>query len=357
MSGTSCDGLDCCDVDIDIDIDYNFKYKINKFSTISYTESEKGFIHSLRINDNYKLRNNEQRLTEIYIDKIDQFIDVNDFDCIACHGQTVQHIDKVISIQLLDSKLLFDTYKIPIISNFREQDIKNGGNGAPLMPFLDWLLFKNMNNNIITLNIGGISNITFLSENGSRDEVVGFDVGPGMSLVDKASKLFYNKNYDCDAELSIKGSVDNKILEHLMSLSYLKMFPPKSTDVTYFGETLLKDIIDNNPKVKAEDIIRTLVQYTVECIRYSIEKYIKLNNKEFILIGSGGGVEHPIVVEELLNFGYKFRLVSAYSIHPSNKEALLIATMGACKVLNLTNNMPSVTGSNTYITLGDIYNG
>ena len=356
MSGTSCDGLDCCDVDIDIDIDYNFKYKINQFSTIPYTSSEQDFIHSLRIADNYKLENNNSKLTKIYIDKINQFIRTNDFDYIACHGQTVQHVDKVISVQLLDSKLLFDTYRIPIIYNFREKDIKNGGNGAPLMPFLDWLLFKKINKDIITLNIGGISNITYLSKNGNRDQVIGFDVGPGMSLIDKASNFFYNKSYDCDAELSKQGNVDNDILQYLLDISYLKISPPKSTDINYFGVDLLQNIINDNPETKGCDIIRTLVQYTVECIRYSIKKHLKLDNRNFIIIGSGGGIEHPIIVEQLLKYGYNFKIISEYSINPSNKEALLIAVMGACKVLNLPTNMPSVTGSNKYITLGDIYN-
>ena len=130
---------------------------------------------------------------------------MKEFQYIACHGQTVHHIDKVISVQLLDYKLLFNTYNKPIIHNFRENDIKNGGNGAPLMPFLDWLLFLNTNENIVTLNIGGISNVTYLPKDRNRDKILGFDVGPGMNLVDKASKIFFNEKCDMDGILSKNG--------------------------------------------------------------------------------------------------------------------------------------------------------
>ena len=356
MSGTSCDGLDCCDVDIDIDINYNFKYRINQFTTIPYDSSEKDFIQSLRVKDNYKIKSNEIKLTNIYVEKINQFIKNNNFDYIACHGQTVCHIDRVKSIQLLDPKILFDEYKVPIIYNFRQEDIRNGGNGAPLMPFLDWLLFKESSKNIITLNIGGISNISYLPKDGNREKVLGFDVGPGMNLIDNASKTFYRKDSDYNAEFSKKGKVNHPMIQNLMNDSYLKESPPKSTDINYFGINFLEQSIKNYPQVSGYDFIRTLVQYTVECIKYSIEKYVKLNNEDFVLIGSGGGVEHPIIVEELVKSGYKFKMISDYTIDSSTKEALLIAVMGVCKVLNLANNMPSATGTGNYIELGDIYN-
>ena len=193
MSGNSCDGLDCCDVDINIDHNYQLKYKINKFSIEPYTSSEKSFLLSLRENEQYKIKKNKTILTEIYLNKINQFTKCEKFQYIACHGQTVHHIDKVISVQLLDYKLLYNTYNKPIIHNFRENDIKNGGNGAPLMPFLDWLLFLNTNENIVTLNIGRISNVTYIPKDRNRDKILGFDVGPGMNLVDKASKIFFNE--------------------------------------------------------------------------------------------------------------------------------------------------------------------
>ena len=107
MSGTSCDGLDCSDINIDINSDYQLKYKISKFSTLAYTDSEKSFLHSLRENEKYKNKKHSTELTKIYLKKINEFSNLKKFNYIACHGQTVHHIDRVISIQLFDHKFYF----------------------------------------------------------------------------------------------------------------------------------------------------------------------------------------------------------------------------------------------------------
>ena len=200
MSGTSCDGLDLCNVKIDINKEYSFNYEILNFSTIAFSNIEKKFIFSLRNDKNYKNKENEIKLTNIFINKIEKFSsNLNQIDYIACHGQTVLHIDKKISIQLFDAKYCFEKLDIPIIHNFRNNDIKYGGTGAPLMPFLDWLLFSNKFQDIVTLNIGGIANISHIPKSGKRDEVLGFDTGPGMCLVDLASKLFFDSDSDFNA--------------------------------------------------------------------------------------------------------------------------------------------------------------
>ena len=154
MSGTSCDGLDLCNVKIDLNKDYNFNYEILNFFTIPFSDIEKNFIFSLRNHENYTNKENEIELTNIFINKIKKFCsNLNQIDYIACHGQTVLHIDKKISIQLFDAKYCFEKLDIPIIYNFRNNDIKYGGTGAPLMPFLDWLLFSNKSEDIVTLNM------------------------------------------------------------------------------------------------------------------------------------------------------------------------------------------------------------
>ena len=122
MSGTSSDGLDCCDVDIDIDSNYNFKFHIHKFSTIPFSNSEKSFLLSLRDKD-CDSSNLSDEVTDIFIRKIEKFNECSNFDIIACHGQTVKHIDRVVSIQLLNEKLLYKKFTVPITYNFRANDI------------------------------------------------------------------------------------------------------------------------------------------------------------------------------------------------------------------------------------------
>ena len=245
--------------------------------------------------------------------------------------------------------------KIPVVCNFRENDIRNGGNGAPLMPFLDWLLFSDYSKDIVTLNIGGISNIAYIPKSKSKYEVRGFDTGPGMCLVDIACRLFFDSSYDPDAKFSKHGEVDSDILNKLLDSQLIKMIPPKSMDISDFGEDIINQISAMSPDLNHYDILRTLVEFTIESIDYNIYKFIKLNRFDFDLILSGGGTDHPLVKEGLLKRGYNITPISNFGIDSSIKEAFLIAVLGACRVLNLKSNMPPVTGAFNNVILGDIY--
>ena len=356
MSGTSSDGLDYCDVEIDIDLDYNFKFDIYDFNTIPFSDSEKNFLLSMReCESDYP--NFSKEITNLFISKIEEFIDDFNFDLIACHGYTVKHIDKVLSVQLIDAKLLYKKFKVPVTYNFRQNDIVLGGSGAPLMPFLDWVLFSDLDKDILTLNIGGISNITYIPNSKKRDEVIGFDTGPGMSLVDKATMRIFNEQYDIDAKYSKKGSVNSKLLEQLMKNNYIITIPPKSTDTYNFGNKLLDEIISQNKDLDSFDLIRTLIQFTVDSIHYNIINFINLTDSNYNLVYSGGGTDHPIILDIFKMKKINLKSISEYGIDSSVKEALLIALLGACKVLNLNSNMPSVTGAKSCCVLGDIYSG
>ena len=358
MSGTSCDGLDLCNVNIDISKEYNLDYEILNFFTIPFSDNEKKFIFSLRNDENYKNKENEIELTNIFINKIEKFCsNLNQIDYIACHGQTVLHIDKKISIQLFDAKYCFEKLGIPIIYNFRNNDIKYGGTGAPLMPFLDWLLFSNKSEDIVTLNIGGIANISHIPRSGKREEVLGFDTGPGMCLVDLASKLLFDSDCDLNGQFSDNGKIIDDLLSELLSLELIKSPPPKSMDIVDFDKNILNKILNKFPKINKHDLIKTLVQTTIESIDHNISKYLKLTDKSFELIFSGGGTNHPIIKSSFLEKGYNVKMISDYGIDSSIKEALLIAVLGACRINNLTSNMPKVTGASSKCLLGDVYEG
>ena len=356
MSGTSCDGLDLCNAKIDLSEEYSLKYEILNFSTIPFSKIEKNFIFSLRRDENFKNKEYEIELTNIFVDKIKKFCsNPNQIDYIACHGQTVLHIDKKKSIQLFDAKYCFEKLKIPIINNFRSNDIKYGGTGAPLMPFLDWLLFSKESRDIVTLNIGGIANISHIPKSGKREEVLGFDTGPGMCLVDLASKLLFDSDSDFNGCFSKKGKIINDLLSKILNLELIQSTPPKSMDIVDFGENLLSEILDEFPRINKYDLIRTFIQVTIESIHYNIAKHLKLSKDSFELIFSGGGTEHPLIKSSFLEKGYNVKMISEYGIDSSIKEAFLIAVLGACRINNLKSNMPSVTGASSKCLLGDIY--
>ena len=302
------------------------------------------------------LRKSERIVTDMFSDKISVFSALDGVDYISCHGHTVKHIDKVLSIQLLDAKRMYERFGIPVVYNFRQNDIKCGGNGAPLMPFLDSLIFNDKDKDYVTLNIGGISNISFIPNIVRSIPVLGFDTGPGMSLIDKASDRFFNEPCDRNAIFSSIGSVDNNLLDELMSDKFILKKPPKSTDIDYFGFSILNLLIKNYVKIDPNDLLRTLVQFTVESINFNINQFLNLDS-DYQLVCSGGGVYHPIVYDSLSKSHPDVCMISKYGIDPSIKEALLIAVLGACRILRIKSNLPSVTGAKSKCLQGDIYSG
>ena len=354
MSGTSCDGLDCIDINLDVSKSYNLNFEINNFFTVPYSKADRSYLLSIRGKESCLVEDSD-KVTRIFIDSINSFFNhsKSDYHMIACHGHTVKHIDKVVSIQLISPDILYHEYRVPIVYNFRELDICEGGNGAPLMPFLDYLLFRDSNIDIITLNIGGISNISYIPSSGFRNKVLGFDTGPGMSLVDKASEVFFDSDVDLNGIYSKQGKIDSILLEELMSIGYIVKDPPKSTDIDEFGYELINSIKLRYGELSGHDIVRTFVQFTINSIELNINKFI--NSKNFKLIYSGGGTNHPIILEWLKKSSYDSKSISDYGIDSSIKESMLIASLGVAKLRNIPSNMPSVTGAKNNIVLGDIY--
>jgi len=357
MSGTSIDGLDCCYVDIKIDNNYKLSYKLIDFRTFIFPKSLiKLIISSLGNYNKSAVSKTDNKLGKFFLDCCKIIIGNNNIDLISIHGQTISHTNGIESIQIGNPRYLSNYYKIPIVNDFRSKDIKIGGNGAPLVPFLDWLLYKDCNENIVTLNIGGISNISFIPKDGFRENVLGFDTGPGMCLIDEFVNMIWNKRIDHNAEFSSLGTVDNKLLRFLMQDKYIKSIPPKSTSTENYNHSYLKNIIKNFNKISYNDIVRTLVNFTAKSISFNISKFLNVNSN-FKLFISGGGANHPLIISDLkknvnckrINFFLKNNL------NVDSKESFLIAVMGYTKFKNISNNMISVTGASKLSVYGEIY--
>ena len=362
MSGSSLDGLDLGCWKIKISKDFKLYYECLHSETIEYSHSEIDFLKSVRNISRYSKYFDDQvgRLIcdKLKKSKLSKEIDLfQKIDIVSYHGHTAKHIEKIESIQLGSPKLLFEVFNVPIIYNFRQKDIILDGNGAPLMPFLDWLLFNGLD--VITLNLGGIANITSLKKNSSVSDVRGFDTGPGMSLINEAVSYFYKKKYDIDGLYSFKGEVNKKLLNDLMKMDYVIKKPPKSIHTSYFGSLLFKKIVDENKKINSNDLIRTLVQFTVNSILFNIDTFIikEINQENIIeVVCSGGGVNHPIIMSELnKNKRYKCYSIEKKGIDPNYKETLLMSVLGYCKVKQINSNIPAVTGAKKAVVLGDLY--
>ena len=281
----------------------------------------------------------------------------NSFDAISLHGQTIHHKNRVKSIQVANPAFMASFFKVPVVYNFRKKDIDCGGTGAPLMPFLDWIIFRG-NDNTLTLNLGGISNLSFIPKEADLDDVLGFDVGPGMALIDQCVKRFWSEKYDYNGKYSFKGKVDNSMLEDLITNTpFILEKPPKSTGREEFGEDYIDKVINQYKNLKKVDILRTFVRFSSLIIRINIKKFILNQNVVDRLIVSGGGVFHPVLMDDIkkdLEDIPIFNIID-YGIEPKIKESLLMAVLGYSKIKNISSNIPKVTGAYKNIVLGDIY--
>ena len=356
MSGTSMDGLDCGLFDISLNSDYELDFSCREFMIFPYSEYIRESIRNSLEGDEVVIKDAGKILGEEFTAISEEFIKGRRIDLIATHGQTVAHNDGVSSLQIGDPQSLYEKFQVPVVYDFRQADIDAGGNGAPLMPFLDWLLFKNTGKDTITLNLGGVANLSFIPKSGKRNEVIGFDTGPGMALIDECCEEFYGELIDRDGVHAKQGKVNEEILSELMAYEFIQKSPPKSTGRNEFGKGLVKSIIKNYSQTSPDDLIRTFSIFTAKSIAENLNKYLNFNISDVRMIVSGGGIHHLVLMKDIQKYTRisEFRTVDNYGIQFDSKEALLMAVLGVANIQKMTANMPTVTGAKKMVVLGSL---
>ncbi len=277
---------------------------------------------------------------------------------IASHGQTIYHKPKVKSIQIGNGKIITKKIGIKTINNFREGDIKAGGEGAPLMPYLDWIIFNKSKNIKAVLNIGGISNVTVVGKNIIP---IAFDIGPGNALIDLIAKKYFRKDFDLNGNIASKGKIDLKSIEIALKDPYFKKRPPKSTGKEYFNQEFIDKYF---LKIKnKQNKIATVTYFTTKVIEQSFRDFIfpKYAVKELVV--SGGGVKNKTLMRHLTflvgacwSKSVRITISDKYKLPTKYKEAILFALLGYTCHLRKKNNMPSCTGAKKEVILGKIIN-
>ena len=356
MSGTSMDGLDCGLFEISLTSDYQLNWNCIDFQTAPYSVDIRESISNALAGDEGVVRAADRILGQEFASISKEFINGRKIDLIASHGQTISHDDGVSTRQIGNPQYLQKIFQVPVMYNFRQADIDAGGNGAPLMPFLDWMLFKTSGRDTITLNLGGVANIAFIPKSGGRDEVMGFDTGPGMALMDECCGHFYDEQFDKGGEHAEQGRVNEEILLELIKIDFIQKKPPKSTGRHEFGRELVNDIILSFSQVSPNDMIRTFCAFTARSIAENLNKFLNFKLSNIRLIVSGGGVHHSVLLEDVRKYTgiSNFKTAAEYGIPSDTKEALLMAVLGTARIQKLPANMPSVTGAEKMVALGDV---
>ena len=350
MSGTSFDGIDISL--ISSDGKKYFKPIKSSFFKFSSKIRQKLFQISNNFNENqYKiglLNPIESEITQEYVKAIKAFISKNKLkkiDMIGIHGQTIFHNPKnKISLQLCNSKTLHDELRIKIVSDFRQNDLKFGGEGAPLVPIFHKLLVShlNINGNVIFINLGGISNLTYIPLRGS---LKAYDTGPGMTLLDQYVYLKKMERFDRNGNFSLKGKANQKVLELVLSDKYFNKRSPKSLDKLYFS---LKPF----EKLSFNDACSTISSFTGESILREISKF-KIDK----VVISGGGIKNQHIFNILKKtLKSKLCVIDEFKLDKDFVEAQAFAYLAIRSLKKLPISFPGTTGVSHPRTGGKITN-
>jgi anhydro-N-acetylmuramic acid kinase len=352
MSGTSLDGIDVAIVDI------NKTINTLTHSTTPYSNAVRQRILKAQTPADISRLNFE--LGELYAKAVIKAckrakIPVESLDLIGSHGQTIYHEGSRNTLQIGEAAVIAERLGAPVVSDFRTRDIAARGQGAPLVPFVDQLLFSTrltilsrdckgaVRSGGVALNIGGIANITILPAG------IAFDTGPGNMVIDQLVERLTNgkQRYDRNGSIAAKGHVNRALLDSLLADKYYKAKPPKTAGREQYGTEFVDRLIATG--IPLEDLIATATALTAATIAAAIPTKSKV-------IASGGGTHNRQLMAQLTAFLPNSRITTTaeYGIDPDAKEAIAFAILAHRTWHHRTGNLPSATGARRPVILGKV---
>ena len=363
MSGTSADGIDACLVKIYNDL----KFEFIAGHALDYPEEIREKLLNIA-NNNGKTEDicyMDFAVGKLFAKCANELIEKtgisqSDVDFIASHGQTVFHhptpvncagISTGSTLQIGNISVIAENTGVTTVGNFRTRDIAAGGQGAPLVPFADELIFGRKIPRCIQ-NIGGIANVTVLSP---ECKTFAFDTGPGNMLIDYCMKKYFDIPYDKDGRIACSGVIDEDWLEMLLKEPYYALNPPKTTGRELFNDLYAERILQNAPLNKC-DIIATISALSAKTIFDAYNRFVlpKTGIKE-IVIGGGGAYNKFLTGLLKKYFGHiPVKTHADFNINDKFKEAISFALLGYCTINKIPNNLPICTGAAKRVVMGEI---
>jgi anhydro-N-acetylmuramic acid kinase len=279
-------------------------------------------------------------------------------DVIGSHGQTLVHQppphNPPSTLQLGEASVIAQETGVLTVSNFRARDVAVGGQGAPLVPYADWALFRSAGRSRALLNLGGIANVSVVSD--QLEETLAFDTGPGNMLMDALSRRASGGRLRCDLDgaLSRQGQPIPDLLQALLAHPYLALPPPKSTGRELFGEVLAGPLWGRFHN-QAENLVATALAFTVESIARAVERHVLPRAPEALYV-SGGGARHPGLWAALRERLAPLPLhpLDALGFPEAAKEAACFALLANEFLFGTAANVPSATGARESVVLGQL---
>jgi len=284
-----------------------------------------------------------------------------DVDVIGSHGQTMAHLPTSLSttpstLQLGESSVIAERLGIPVVSDFRTRDMAAGGQGAPLVPYFDWAVFRKPGAVRAFQNIGGIANVSVVGER--LDDVLAFDTGPGNMVLDGLARRMTGGRLQCDldGQLSRQGTVIPELLAELLTHPFFALPPPRSAGREGFGEPLVAFLWEQYPDRPA-DLLATALEFTVEATARAYEAYVRPRFKSLEAVYvSGGGSRNPGLMERFAArlAPVPVRMLDTLGFPEGAKEAACFALLAAEHLMGTPANVPSATGARRRVVLGKL---
>lgn len=297
-------------------------------------------------------------------------VDPKAIDLIGSHGQTVQHLPTPVTItgikvrgtlQVGEPAVIAERTGITTVASFRARDMAAGGQGSPLVSFVDYLLFRNRSRGRLVLNIGGIASLTAIPASAPAERVIGFDTGPGNVVIDGlVSHMTGGREcFDHGGRYARGGRASDDLLARLLDHPYLLLPPPKSCGREEFGRPLLDSILKDSGALPPKDLVATLTRFTAESIAFACRRFVMPHNVYEEAIVSGGGARNDFLMEQLRSAIPELSIKQSdeYGLPAGAKEAVAFAILANETLHGHTGSLPSVTGATHPVVLGTIVPG
>ena len=286
---------------------------------------------------------------------------------IGSHGQTIYHqgtrsreAGREISstLQIAEPAVIAEKTGVPVVADFRPADMAAGGQGAPLVPMVDYLLLRHAREGRVALNIGGIANATVIPARARPEDVFGFETGPGNMVIDALVRQFTKdrESYDADGRVASRGKLIEPILADTLEHPYFTRQPPKSTGREQFGAAFVETYFLERRRQKFGDLLRTATELTGRSISDALERFVFPQAKIHRLIVSGGGARNKFLMGRLRELMPQLEIETSdrYGLPVDAKEAIAFAILADRTMHGLPGNLPSVTGARRPVILGKI---
>ncbi|AEN72742.1 Anhydro-N-acetylmuramic acid kinase [Rhodothermus marinus SG0.5JP17-172] len=375
MSGTSLDGIDAALVYLE-GSGRNLHLTLEAFIHRPFPEALRTLLLRNSLPETSSVRELallNARLAQLYAEAVEAVLEQagrprEALDLVGVHGQTVHHIPEstecagaavTTTLQIGDPSVLANLLGVPVVGDFRQADMALGGQGAPLVPYFDYVYFTHPTETRGLLNIGGIANLTVLPADARPEDVRAFDTGPGNMLIDALAQRLFGTPYDPDGRYAAQGRPDESLLAELLYDPYFLKPPPKSTGREYFGEAFLAAFSEKAASMGVtdpHDQIATLTALTAASVYQAYARYVREIHPFDVLIVSGGGVHNRTLMALLERYfsPIPVRSVADYGLDPDAKEACCFAVLAHELLNGVPTNLPNVTGARRPTLLGKL---